>query len=761
MQGKDDGSGGAVWSAAIASGALVAQIVAGKATRDTLFLTHFGLKLLPAAMIGAALLSSLSVIGISRALTKYGPARIVPVTFGLGAVLFLVEWWLCLRNEHAASIVVYAHTAVFGAAGNSAFWSLVNERFDPHAAKRIVGRIASGGTIGGVVGGVAAWRASAQLSVPMMLALLAGMNVVGLWGALRTAPSEVRRAGPVSSAVVAPGGTRALRETPYLRDLAYLVLTGAMINALLDWLLSAQATEVYGKGPQLLGFFALFNMAVGVASFVMQTSVTRPILEKKGLGSTIKSQPGSIAAGVVLALVAPYFVSILLLRFLEAVTRSSLYRSAYELFYTPLPPAKKRATKTIIDVGVDRIGTLVGSAALLGIAHLSHDAATKTVLFISLALAGICWYVASRLQDGYVSALASSLKSGAVALSDDAEDLTTKKTLAETTALLDREKLLQRIEEFQKQKDARIALGQTAGSLGASGLRTDAGSSKDVVEASVETTDPVLVKAAAIASGDVARIKKILAQPVPPKLAPYVVPLLANDAVVRDVVRSLRKTAGKTTGLLLDHLLDPEVDVRVRRRIPRVLKVCRTQRAASGLLFGLRDPTFEVRVQVGLALAQIAEESAIVISPEVVFDIVLHELTAGRSGWSEESSGLASVDADDAARASGSLRPPSPEKRDDALYRGLSHVFTVLGLVLEREPLSIAYRALRSDDAGLRGTAFEYLDVVLPPSVRDVLVPLLGDVKPMSARPRPRERDSKELAAELLRSSGSLPRPRT
>src|SRR5687767_343414 len=177
MQGKDDRSG-AVWSAAVASGALVAQIVAGKATRDTLFLTHFGLKLLPAAMIGAALLSSLSVIGISRALTKYGPARIVPVTFGLGAVLFLAEWWLCLRDEHVASVVVYAHTAVFGAAGNSAFWSLVNERFDPHAAKKMVGRIASGGTIGGVVGGIAAWRASAQLSVPMMLALLAGMNVV-------------------------------------------------------------------------------------------------------------------------------------------------------------------------------------------------------------------------------------------------------------------------------------------------------------------------------------------------------------------------------------------------------------------------------------------------------------------------------------------------------------------------------------------------------------------------------------------------------
>ncbi len=747
MTGKGEAppeGGGGVWAAAIASGSLVALIVAGKATRDTLFLTHFGLQLLPAAMIGAAIVSSLAVVGMARALTRYGPARVVPGTFALGAVLFLGEWWLCLRDERIAAIAVYAHTAIFGSAAISAFWSLVNERFDPHQAKRLVGRIASGGTIGGIAGGLVAWRASAQLSIPIMLALLAGMNVIGLWGALRTVPSEARRPAPLTEDVTT-SGMRALKETPYLRDLALLVLAGAIVNALLDWLLSAHATEAFGKGPRLLGFFALFNVAVGVLSFVMQTALTGPILERKGLGSTIKVQPASIAAGVVVALLAPWFASVVALRGLEAVTRSSLYRSAYELFYTPLPPAKKRSTKTIIDVGVDRIGTLLGSGALLGIAHLSMPAATKTVLFASLAMAAVSWYVASRLQDGYVSALASSLKSGAVGLGDASDDLTTKKTLAETTALLDRQKLLERIDEFQKQKDARIALGQTGRTdLGTSGIRLpDAGSSKELLENVVETTDPVLVKATVLASGDAGRIKRVLSQPVPARLVPYVIPLLSDDRVVRDVVRALRKSATKTTGLLLDHLLDPDVDVRVRRRIPRVLKVCRTQRAATGLLFGLRDPVFEVRVQVGLALARIVEEADVQLDGDAVFDIVVHELINGRPGWFD-----APVAGDG---------PPEIDA-----HRGLAHVFTVLGLVLEHEPLAIAHRALRSDDAQLRGTAFEYLDVVLPPRVRDLLLPLLGETKPPPTKSAPpSERDSKELAAELLRSSASLARPRT
>jgi ATP:ADP antiporter, AAA family len=140
----------------------------------------------------------------------------------------------------------------------------------------------------------------------------------------------------------------------------------------------------------------------------------------------------SIAVGVAAALLAPAFLvfhAILVLRVVEGVTRSSLYRSAYELFYTPLPAAKKRATKTLIDVGVDRVGTAIGSGLLFAVVHLAReDAHQTTIVLVAVgAMTAIAWVVAGRLQDGYVSALASSLKSGAVELADDdTEDLTTR-----------------------------------------------------------------------------------------------------------------------------------------------------------------------------------------------------------------------------------------------------------------------------------------------------------------------------------------------
>lgn len=721
-----DGAG-AVWPAAIASGALIAQHVAGKATRDTLFLTNFGLTALPAAMIAAAILSSMTVIGISRALTRLGPARLVPITFATGAVLFLLELWLSVYDERAAAIAVYVHTAIFGTASVSAFWSLVNERFDPHEAKKHVSRIASGGTVGGILGGLVVWRAADRLSVPMMLALLAGINVIGLWGGLRTGRGA--RAPTTHAPIAAGGGTRILKETPYLRNLALLVALGAVVQALLDWLVSAHATHAFGRGAALLRFFAIFNMIVGVASFAAQTGLARPLLSRLGLAETLKLHPIGVAACSALALVAPRLSAVILLRGVEAVIRGSFYRSAYELCYTPLPAAQKRPSKTLIDVGFDRIGTTLGAGALLGVAHLATETATRAVLFGAIALSIAAWLVASRLHVGYVAALAASLKSGAVALDDaDSLDLTTRKTLAETTALLDRGDLLARIEKLQREKETRSSEAR----------------SKAALAPPAPIDDPLAARAAALRSGDVARVKAALASPLDPALAPFAIPLLADDALARDAVRALRKIAPRATGALLDALLDPAVDPRVRRRVPRVLKVCRTQRAASGLFMALDDPVFDVRVQVAAALAQLVGEPDVTLDREAVLAVALREATERRATWSQ------------AVSASGDRSPNEPPpSRDDELARGLAHVFTVLGLALDREPLRIAYRALRATDTSLRGTAFEYLEVVLPPRLRDVVVPLLGDVKPA---PRSRERDRAELAAELLKSSAALAR---
>ena len=61
----------------------------------------------------------------------------------------------------------------------------------------------------------------------------------------------------------------------------------------------------------------------------------------------------------------------------------------------------------------------------------------------------------------------------------------------------------------------------------------------------------------------------------------------------------------------------------------------------------------------------------------------------------------------------------------DRSGQSLAHVFTLLSLVLNREPLQIAFRSLHADDPRLRGTALEYLEEVLPVAIRQQLWPFL------------------------------------
>ena len=190
---RSSGHRSAVVAAMVAAGALIAQQVAGRATRDALFLSTFHVSSLPLVMIAAAVVSALAVLAFSAALSRRSPAQVVPVTIAAGTVLLLAEWGLSLAQPRLAAIAVYLHMAAFGATVVSGFWSLMNERFDPHTARRVMGDIALGASLGGVTGGMLAWVTARLVPVPTMLAMMAAFNVVCLLALSRLGPGETSR----------------------------------------------------------------------------------------------------------------------------------------------------------------------------------------------------------------------------------------------------------------------------------------------------------------------------------------------------------------------------------------------------------------------------------------------------------------------------------------------------------------------------------------------------------------------------------------
>ncbi|HZO13034.1 MAG TPA: HEAT repeat domain-containing protein, partial [Polyangiaceae bacterium] len=586
---------------------------------------------------------------------------------------------------------------------------------------------------GGVLGALAVWCASWLIELPNLVLFLAALHGGCVAGTLRIrAPSAPESAAAVSAPTLEPRSIlELLRKTPFLRHLGILVILSAATSALLDYVFSARAAAAFGTGQALLSFFALFWFVVSVLSFLFQVTLGRLAIAKLGVAANIAVLSGVTVLGSAIGLIVPGLTSTAVLRGAEAVHHNTLFRSAYELLYTPLGKARKRPTKALIDVGFDRFGTVVGS----GIAILALAVAAQTSLPLLLAvvvvLAIAALPVVWRLRIDYRAALEEGLREGARGLDLPAIHRGSRLSAAEKKESVARDKLIERVEALRPGGLGQLSATQPS----APGPACEA----------LRDPQPLIAQATELLSGDVERTRRALdVWPMSSKpVADFAIVLLAHEELHRDAVRALRRVAPRITGALVDALLDPAMDFVVRRRIARVLGSCRSQRAADGLLAAIRDERFEVRYECGRALLKLMHRTAdIVVSRERIVEAI----------WAEREKSMIPVedsaerdihDSDDGAHAS--LADVLVRDRID---RSLEHVFTILSLHLEREPLRMAFRALHHEDVRHRGTALEYLHTILPADIRDAVWPLFGEPGPLSTA-----RAAEEILADLVRAT--------
>ncbi|MFI5183023.1 MAG: Npt1/Npt2 family nucleotide transporter [Vicinamibacteria bacterium] len=648
--------------APLTAAALIAQQVGSNAIRDGLFLSWFPVTSLPYFIAGSALLAIPSAQSSGRLLTRFGPARVVPAVLGLSGLFFFAEWALLGWQPRAASVLLYLHSSVLGAIAISAFWSLLNERFDPHSAKPLMAKVAAAATFGGLVGGVGAERVAALLPQGALLLFLGLAGAACTIGALAVGRGMPVRHPAAKAPESAGSGWTEIRRTPLLRDLALVIALAAALAALVDYVLKAEAVAYFGKGEPLVRFFGLFYAGTGVAAFLLQATLGRVVLSRLGLGGSVATHPVVVGAAGLIGFIAPAPWRGILPRGLDVGVRNSVFRAGYELLYTPLPEATKRSAKSIIDVAWDCLGKSGGAAVILLLTRLAPLVSVAAVNVAGVLVAAGELFVARRLKAGYVRALEGGLRSqGDI---EAAQYSLSDFTMAESLAGLDRTALLR-------------AMGQGA-------ERTQAASD-----------DPVLAAIADLRSGDLTRIRAALSQPLRDRLLiGALIPLLARREVLRPVGTALAAFGARGAGQLVDALLDPATPEVVRRRLPLALKSCPSVIALEGLVQALSAPSFELRLRSGRALLALTDDH-----PEL--SAHLHPETA-----------LAAVERELADSTGGQAT--------------LEHVFNLLALALEREPARITARAFDTDDPYVRGTALEYLETVLTPALFGALQPRLA-----------------------------------
>lgn len=727
--------------AAICAFAMIATQVASKTARDALFLTNFPVSALPLVLIAAAVLSIFAALLTARALTAHGPARIVPPLFIASALLLLVEWWLAARNARPASVVVYLHVASLGSILISGFWSLIEEAFDPRTARAGIGRIIAGATAGGLFGGFVAERIGELAGVLWILPFIAVLHLAcGLMLARFSLDVRHITTHGRSGQEKEESAFRVLRRVPYLRALAMMVLFGNIAATLLDYLFKSRAAASYPEAHDLVRFFAVFYTVVSVVTLAVQTGMSRRLLESIGIANTVAVRPGAMMVGGLVTLTSMGLLGVGMLRAGEMVLQSSLFRSGYELLFTPVVPNDKRRTKTVVDVGADRMGDIVGAAMIRAVILLPVVAADYVLLALAVAVSLVSLGVARMLHRGYVRALEASLLHRGEALELGTDTDASMRTLSMDS--------FTGINLSLAGADIPIAELRTMEVARAKATGSDASAAPHAESSPLlRDADPEIRSLAELRSGNPKRVHAELAKSrvITPMIAGQLTTLLAWDEVSGWASRALAKAAPTITGQLVDRMLDPEEDFAVRRRIPRILSTCPTRRAIDGLMAALSDERFEVRYQSARALSRINETTPnLTIDTRAVYAAVMHETSVDRRLWSEQRL----IDEPEGSDSAGLLEPALRNR----VGRRMEHVFTMLSLVVPAAPLRIAYKGLLTDDSILRGTGLEYLESVLPREIWNGLHPHLDATGKVTGSGRSHD----EALDKLLRSSHSI-----
>jgi hypothetical protein len=215
----------------------------------------------------------------------------------------------------------------------------------------------------------------------------------------------------------------------------------------------------------------------------------------------------------------------------------------------------------------------------------------------------------------------------------------------------------------------------------------------DSKKADLRGADAAVLKILALQSGDLRRVRRAIgdADDIPTELTPHVIALLGTPSVAFDAMRGLRAVAAKRTGALVDALLDARLAPAVRRRLARVMSACRAGEAVEGLLQACEDEDRSLRRQCARTLFVVRRRYPEIRLPEdQVLSLVDREIASG------------------------------------AADAGL--IFTLLALVFPPEAIRAAYRSLRGSNAHARGFALEYLDGVLPGTLRKKLDPIVAGI---------------------------------
>ena len=278
----------------------------------------------------------------------------------------------------------------------------------------------------------------------------------------------------------------------------------------------------------------------------------------------------------------------------------------------------------------------------------------------------------------------------------------------------------------QNVEAARLLLSRMADETGEPGQRTRLeaarliGTLPDLFEkelqALLKDEDVEVARAAIAATG---KLKKRT-------LIGALIEKLAEPSLAEVAITALAAFGDRIVGTLRDYLTDEDLKTDVRREIPKVLQAIASPAAQAVLTESVLDRDVILRYHTITALNKLGQRH-----PERATDRKLIEsvLAAEIMGHYRSYQVLGTLGAsldDDANPIAHGLR--------ESIEKEAERIFRLLKILYPQYDMHSAHVGLQSNDPVVHDNAVEFLDTVLPPEVRAVVIPLFDREVPVAAR---------------------------
>ncbi len=206
---------------------------------------------------------------------------------------------------------------------------------------------------------------------------------------------------------------------------------------------------------------------------------------------------------------------------------------------------------------------------------------------------------------------------------------------------------------------------------------------------------------------------------------------IAEPWLTEDIVAALTQLGDRIVGTLRDYLVDRDTPVAIRRELPAALQRIGTTAAQVVLVESLLDGDTVTRLRVVTALNKLLQRHP---DRRVDHHIVETALAAEITGHYRTYQVIGTM--------GGTLTGAEPvvQALRDSLTMETERIFRLMKILYPAHDLHSAFVGVQSEDGAVHDNALEFLENVLPPHVRALVVPLFDRAVPALERARIAER---------------------